>query len=256
MSGRAGGVGGVGGSVVFLPGTLCDARLFAPQVAALESAGWEGGESRTLNYDGFRDWDAWSDWALSVLPERFAAVGLSLGGIAAMALLRRAPERITRLALLDTNPRPDASESRASRERDFARASEAGLERFILEEMIPRQLHPANRNNPALRETILRMALDAGMEKWREQLELASHRPDSRPHLQNFRSPTLVGCGESDLICPPETHREMSDLLPASSLRFFPQSAHLPTLESPSAVNDALVKLLDENNQFLVPPLE
>ena len=243
-AGGAGGVGGVGGSVVFLPGTLCDARLFAPQVAALASAGWEGGESRTLNYDGFRDWDAWSDWALSVLPERFAAVGLSLGGIAAMVLLRRAPERITRLALLDTNPRPDTSESRTNRERDFARASEVGLERFILEEMIPRQLHPANRNNPALRETILRMALDAGMDKWREQLDLASSRPDSRPHLREHRGPTLIGCGEGDVICPPETHREMAELIPDSSLRLFPQSGHLPTLESPSAVNDALLQLL------------
>ena len=168
-----------------------------------------------------------------------------MGGIAAMALLRHAPERICRLMLLDTNPNGETAEGAARRERDFARAEKIGLERFMAEEMIPRQLHPDAAANPELREVVARMALGAGMEKWRAQLDLVSTRTDSRRTLSALRIPVVVGCGDSDRVCPPELHREMAELIPDATLELFPRCGHLPTLEAGDAAADALMKLLN-----------
>lgn len=226
---------------VFLPGTLCDLNLFKPQIRRAAAAGWR---AEVWNYDGFRSLDAWAEDALSRAPDSFALVGLSLGGIAAMALLRRAPGRVCRLALLDTNPGGDTAAGAAQRTRDFARAEEVGLERFIAEEMIPRQLHPDNAADAELREVVLRMALDAGMERWRGQLDLVASRHDSRGLLSSLRVPTLIGCGDSDAVCPPELHREMAELIPGATLKVFPRCGHLSSLESPDAVSEALMNLM------------
>ena len=228
-------------TIVFLPGTLCDARLFAAQIARAKAA---GRRAECLNYDGFRDLGEWAESALARLPRRFALAGLSLGGIAAMELIRRAPRRVNRLALMDTNPAGETEAGAARRKRDFARAEAVGLERFIAEEMIPRQLHPANLANPELRAVVLRMALDAGMEKWREQLDLASARKDSRRRLEKFCAPTLVCCGGDDSVCPPELHREMAELIPNATLRIFPRCGHLSSLEAADSVSEELMKLL------------
>ena len=230
------------GQVVFLPGTLCGPELFAPQMRRIAAAGWS---SSVWNYDKFRDLDAWAADVLPQMPDKFALVGLSLGGIAAMALLRRAPERVNRLALLDTNPRGDTAENVAARERDFARAREIGLARFVAEELIPRQLHPARADNPSLRRIVLEMALGAGMKKWRDQLDFLATRRDSRPLLSLLRMPVLVGCGASDSVCPPELHRETAELIPGAMLRIFPQCGHLSSLEAADAVSDELIKLLN-----------
>ena len=228
-------------NIVFLPGTLCDLNLFKPQIRRAAAAGWR---AEVWNYDGFRSLDAWAEDALSRAPDSFALVGLSLGGIAAMALLRRAPERVCRLALLDTNPDGDSAAGAARRTRDFARAEAVGLERFIAEEMIPRQLHPDNAADAKLRGIVSRMALNAGMERWRGQLDLVSSRSDSRRLLSSLRIPTLIGCGDSDAICPPELHREMAELIPDATLKIFPRCGHLSSLEAADAVSDALINLI------------
>ena len=228
--------------VVFLPGTLCDRELFAPQIDRATAAGWT---AEVWDYDGFRDLDAWAKAALSRAPDSFAAVGLSLGGIAAMALLRHAPERISRLMLLAANPGGDTAAGAARRERDFARAEKIGLTRFIAEEMIPRQLHPDAAANPEVREIVARMARRAGMATWRAQLDLVSTRTDSRRTLAALRMPVVIGCGDSDRICPPELHREMAELIPHAALELFPRCGHLPTLEAGDAVADALMRLLN-----------
>ena len=222
---------------VFLPGTLCDRALFAPQIVRLEAGGWD---CAVWDYDGFTDLDDWAVDGLRGAPDEFALVGLSLGGIAAMALLRHAAERVSHLALLDTNPAGDTAEGAARREQDYAKAQDIGLERFIAETMIPRQLHPDNVGDEALREVVLGMARRTGMSRWRGQLDLLAGRADSRDVLKTLKMPVLVGCGDEDRVCPPALHREMAGLIPGATLVMFPNSGHLPTLEAAGEVLGAL----------------
>ena len=227
--------------VVLLPGTLCTPHMFGPQLARLGQAGWE---THVWNYGEFRKWDAWAEDALSRTPEKFALVGLSLGGIAAMEIARRASERVTRLALLDTNLGGETEKSAPRRKADLARARNVGLSRFVAEEMIPRQLHPDNAGDSSLREILLSMARETGMREWRAQLGLLSDRTDARPLLPSLRMPVLVGCGDSDRVCPPDLHRETAGLIPGAALRIFPRCGHLSPLEAADSVSDELMNLL------------
>ena len=226
---------------IFLPGTLCDRALFAPQIARVSKAGWG---CAVWDYDGFTDLDAWAEDNLRRAPDEFALVGLSLGGIAAMALLRHAAARVSHLALLDTNPAGDTAQGVARREEDYRQAQAIGLERFIAETMIPRQLHPDNAGDEPLREVVLGMARRTGMSRWRGQLDLLKNRPDSREMLKTLKMPTLIGCGEEDRVCPPAMHREMAGLMPQAKLVMFSNSGHLATLEAAGAVSGALGGLL------------
>ena len=228
--------------IIFLPGTLCTANVFVPQLARCSRAGWE---MFMWDYGDFRKWDAWAEDALSRMPPRFALAGLSLGGIAAMEIVRRAPERVTHLALLDTNLGGETEKSGLRRALDLARARRIGLSRFVAEEMIGRQLHPDNAGDSMMREILLTMARKTGMRQWRAQLALLSDRTDARPLLPSLRMPVLVGCGDSDGVCPPELHRDMAEMIPNATLKIFPRCGHLSTLEAADAVSDELMKLLD-----------
>ena len=227
---------------IFLPGTLCDRALFAPQIERLSAAGWD---CAVWDYDGFTDLDAWAEHNLRRAPDEFALVGLSLGGIAAMALLGHALVRVSHLTLLDTNPAGDTAEGAGRREEDYAKAQAIGLERFVAEVMIPRQLHPDNAGDEKLREVVLGMARRTGMSRWRGQLDLLHGRADSRRILKTLQMPVLIGCGEADRVCPQAMHREMAGLIPQARLVMFPGSGHLPTLEAAGAVSEALGELLN-----------
>jgi len=228
-------------TIVFLPGTLCDARVFAAQIESFEAAGWRVCTPVVGAHAG--GLPGLAAELLSRLPERFALVGLSLGGVVAAEMLAQAARRIACIALLDTSNGADDAAARARRESDFAAAEALGLENFMREVMLPRYLHAQNRNNESLRDTVLGMARDAGLEVWRAQMELLATRRDQRDALARFEAPALIACGEGDAICPPAAHRAIATVMPRARLQFFPASAHLPTLESPAAVTQALTAL-------------
>lgn len=228
-------------TLVFLPGTMLDGRVFAAQVRHFAAAGW-----RILTPDIRGNDGGIAEVAAGILqstPPRFAVVGLSLGGIVALEMLRQQPGRISHLALLDTNDGGDSETARTRREDDYRRARQCGLPAFMLDEMIPRYLHQANRNNAAIVNSIGQMAEDAGMAVWRGQLDLLPSRRDNRGVLRRAAIPVLVGCGEDDGICPPALHRQMAKAAKTKAV-IFPASGHLPTLENPAAVIGAVEALL------------
>lgn len=230
--------------MVFLPGTLCDARVFAPQIGHLKAAGWR---IRTPTIGAHAGGLAGlAAELLSRLPARFALVGLSLGGVVAVEMIHQAGGRITHIALLDTSSGVDDSSARDRREADYAAAAAMGLENFMRDEMLKRYLHPQNRGREDICRTVVDMALDAGAAVWRAQLDLLSTRRDGRGGLSRFNAPALVACGEADEVCPPARHREIADAMPRARLQLFPACAHLPTLEAPDAVTRALASLVDE----------
>ncbi|MEM1077049.1 MAG: alpha/beta fold hydrolase [Pseudomonadota bacterium] len=221
--------------LVLLPGMMCDARLFAAQIAGLS-------HSRPILVvppTGHDTVPALARAVLETAPPRFALAGLSMGGIVAMEVIRLAPERVTRLALLDTNPRADPPGKATDRAAQVARAQGAGLAQVMQAELIPYYLASEDPEDPNL-DLCLQMALDLGPDVFAAQSHALQTRPDQQESLRDVQVPTLVLCGTQDRLCPPARHALMRDLIPGAELVQIPGTGHLPTIETPAAVTDAL----------------
>lgn len=238
--------------LLFLPGLMCDARLFAPQLADLADAA----DMRVadLGRPGPPTVEALAADALAQAPwPRFAACGLSMGGIVAMAMLRAAPGRIAALALLDTNHRAEMPDRQAARGPQIERALAGGLRRVLVEEMKPLYLAPGHAHREEILETVLDMAVDLGPDVFRRQSLALRDRPDSADTLRGVRVPTLVLCGRHDRLCPPSRHEEMAALAPGARLAFAEAAGHLSTLEAPDEVGRELRAWLAEAAAALSP---
>jgi pimeloyl-ACP methyl ester carboxylesterase len=222
-------------TLVLVPGLNCTRRLFEPQVAVL---------SRTRSVmvaDHARDDSlpaiAWR--LLDMAPPRFALAGLSMGGYVALEVLRQAPERVTRLGLLDTTARADRDETRQEREH-LIRLAEAGRFEEIHPILWPRLVPPQRRGDKDLERVVLEMMRETGAEAFIRQQRAIMARPDSRPLLAEIEIPTLVLVGELDAITPPELAHEMAEAIEWASLVVVAGSGHLSSLAQPEGVTRAL----------------
>jgi pimeloyl-ACP methyl ester carboxylesterase len=178
---------------------------------------------------------------LDELPDRFALAGLSLGGIVAMAMVRRAPERVSRLALLSTSARPPTVAQLAMWARQRAALAAGASARDLQRELKAALLSPyARTTRPELVEVALAMADDIGAETLDAQLALQATRVDERPGLADVRCPTLVVAGRDDALCRPERHAEIHARVRGSELVELEQCGHLSPLEQPGAVEALL----------------
>ncbi len=225
--------------LVLLPGMMCDARLFMPQIAALSS-------QVAVQVAPMTQGDTVEQIAAQVLrdaPDRFALAGLSMGGIVAMEVLRLAPKRITRLALLDTNCQAELASVAAAREPQIVRVKAGKLLEVMRDEMKPRYLAPGPQRIEVL-NTVMEMAMDLGPEVFIRQSRALQRRPDQQATLRKAKTPTLILCGEHDALCPVRRHEFMAHLMPNATLHVIEDAGHLPTLEQPSVVNDLLRRWL------------
>ncbi|MDH3263927.1 MAG: alpha/beta hydrolase [Paracoccaceae bacterium] len=214
---------------------MCDARLFGPQINALSP-------SRPVGVGDLTGHDAVAAIAAEVLadaPERFALAGLSMGGIVAMEVIRQAPGRVARLALLDTNPRVELPEAKARRALQIEKVRQGGLREVMRDEMKPNYLTEGPLRADIL-DLCMAMALDLGPEVFVRQSIALRDRPDQQETLRRVRVPTLILCGRHDVPCPVERHELMHGLIPGSELRIVEGAGHLSTLEQPAAVTAAL----------------
>ena len=164
--------------ILLVPGLLCSARLYAPQIPAL----WPFGQVAVADHRRDADMAAIAARILKDAPPRFALAGLSMGGYIAFAMLRLAPERIARLALLDTSARPDTPEQSAGRKTQIAMA-QTGHFGEIPDLSIPRFLHRNRQHDERLTTIVRQMAQDTGPEAFVRQQNAIMSRPDSRPLL-------------------------------------------------------------------------
>jgi pimeloyl-ACP methyl ester carboxylesterase len=221
--------------LVFLPGMMCDARLFGPQIAELSAdhcvmvAPVTQGERIEEIASGLLD----------QLPARFALAGLSMGGIVAMELLRRAPDRITRIALMDTNPLAETPPVAAAREPQIVGVRTGRLEQVMRDEMKPHYLAPGPHRAEVL-ELVMDMALALGANTFVRQSRALQRRRDQQGTLRKCKVPTLVLCGAHDALCPVKRHTFMAELIPYAKLVVFENAGHLPTLETPAETTQAL----------------
>ena len=221
--------------LVFLPGMMCDARVFAPQVTALSRDYVVTVAPITL---GERIEEIASA-ILPLLPHKFALAGLSMGGIVAMEILRKAPDRVTRLALMDTNALAETPASAAAYEPLIIGAKAGRLDDMMRQMMRPEYLAPGPQRVEVL-NSFLDMARDLGPDVFIRQIRALQRRRDQQATLRKCKCPTLVMCGELDGLTPLKRHTFMADLIPYADLKVIPDAGHLPTLEQPERVTAVL----------------
>ncbi|WP_299777754.1 alpha/beta fold hydrolase [uncultured Roseobacter sp.] len=221
--------------LVFLPGLMCDARLFGPQIAALSSdtAVMVGPITQGERVEEI------ASGLLDQLPGRFALAGLSMGGIVAMEILRRAPDRVTRIALMDTNPLAETPQVAAAREPQIVAARTGRMLDVMREEMKPNYLAPGPHQQAVL-DLVMDMADALGPEVFVRQSRALQRRRDQQSTLRKCKVPALVLCGAHDALCPVKRHEFMSELIPYATLKVLPNAGHLPTLEQPDETTQAL----------------
>lgn len=218
-----------------IPGMMCDERLFAPQIASLSG-------SFEIIIPQLKDRETISGFAEDILataPSDFALLGLSMGGIIAMEILRQAPNRIDRIALLDTNPLAEKDEIKRKREPQIKAVENGELERVMRDQLIPNYLADET-NNTQIKDLCLQMARALGPDVFINQSKALMNRPDQTETLKAANIPALILCGRQDILCPPQRHQLMLDLIPYAEIEIIEDAGHLPVLEQPDITTDKI----------------
>jgi pimeloyl-ACP methyl ester carboxylesterase len=224
-------------SVPFLliPGLACTSRLFEPQIPAL----WQLGPVMVANHTTADSVAALAQAVLDNAPPRFNLIALSMGGYISFEILRRSPERVAKLALLDTASHADLPEQ-SERRRKLIGLAEQGKLIEINDALWPVLVHEQRQNDRALRAIVDEMMLMTGAAAFVRQQQALITRPDSRPTLATIRSPTLVIVGDGDKLTPPKVNQEIADGIPGARLKTVANCGHLSSLEHPEAVTKLL----------------
>ena len=224
---------------MLIPGLLASARMYAAQIPPL----WRVGPVTIADHTRADSMSGIAQDILYAAPPRFALVGLSMGGYIAFEMLRQAPQRIAKVALLDTSARADAPEQSAMRRAQMSLAAQGRLAE-VLEQQLPRRVGRARREDAALREVFKLMAEEVGAAAFIRQQTAIMGRTDSRPTLGDIRCPALVLVGAEDELTPPERAAEIAGGIAGARLVTVPQSGHVSTLEQPEEVTRALLEWL------------
>ena len=233
-------------TLVFACAHLTDERLFAHQVDALSPM-------HDCRVFAFRDLPTLGAMAVELLahaPPRFTLIGLSLGGYVAFEVIRRQPERIERLVLLDTRAVADTETLRQGRLADIAKVQAGGIDALI-PELPARWMHPTNR--PRLTDLMASMARSIGARGQFNQQQAMLARPDSHADLRTVRVPTLIACGREDTATPLALHERMCDCVPGARLEVFEQCGHLTTIEQSDLVTALLSRWLTDTRPVVAP---
>ena len=225
--------------ILLVPGLVSSPRIFAPVLPAL----WRLGPVTVANHIRDGHMALIARRILAEAPPRFALAGHSMGGYIAFEIMRQAPERVARLALLNTQARPDTPEATARRRGMMARAK-GGEYRAVLDELFSGFVHPSRREDASLRQFVHDMGGDVGVEGFVRQQEAIISRPDSRPILAAIKCPTLVLSGDEDNTIPNALSVEMANNLHNAKLVILPNCGHLPQVEQSEATADALAEWL------------
>jgi pimeloyl-ACP methyl ester carboxylesterase len=221
--------------LVLVPGLLCSTGLWAAQLEHLADVA----DMTVANHTRHNTMEKIAKSILDDAPDRFALAGLSMGGYISYEIVRQAPQRVTRLALLDTGSRADTPE-RAEGRRKLIELAEREGTRKAQEALLPVLIYKPRLNDKALVEAALGMAEEIDVAAFKRQQEASMTRPDSRPLLASIRCPTLVLVGRWDALTPVELSQEIAAGIPGARLEIVPDCGHLSTMERPEAVNRAL----------------
>jgi pimeloyl-ACP methyl ester carboxylesterase len=231
-------------TLVLLPGLLCDSAVWQPQIEALSSQA----DCHVAHYGTLDDLAAMARHVLDTAPApRFSLAGHSMGGRVAFEVWRQAPERVQRLALLDTASQSlapgDAGETeKRGRYALLEKARTQGM-RAMADEWARGMVHASRISGPVF-ETILDMFERSSPEVFAAQIKALLTRPDATALLPTITCPTLLQCGQDDAWSPPSRHEAMRQAIPGATLVVLAQCGHMSTLEQPEAVSRAFADWL------------
>jgi len=226
--------------LLLVPGLLCTDALWRAQTAALADLTTVTVTTEHTAHDSVA---AIAAAVLRAAPDRFALAGLSFGGYICFEILRQAPGRVARLALLDTSARPD-DDARRRQRNDLIALTRKGRFLGVTDRLLESFIHPDRLADKVLASDIKKMAQDVGRDGFIRQQTAIMARPDSRPDLASIDCPTLVLVGRQDALTPLALHEEMHAAIPHSELVVVEDCGHLPPLERPEAVTAALRRWL------------
>ena len=229
---------------VLIPSLGGSARLFAAQVPPL----WRFGPVTVAGHTRDDAIAAIATRILAAAPPRFMVAGLSMGGYIAFEILRQAPDRVTRLVLLDTSARVDAADERKDRIAQRSAAQDGGFD-ALADRQFPHTVHPSHRHDAALRETFRSMMDDTGAEAFARQQTACIERRESLSTLAAIACPTLILVGADDEITPLEHAREMAHGIAGSTLVVVPTCGHLSAIDQPDAVTRAWIDWLSRDDR-------
>lgn len=225
--------------LILLPGLAADAVMWHSQLQAL--AAWGPMVSNVHMHHG-----SLPEMASALLSQhegKLALCGASMGGMVAMEMARQAPERIAGMALLGTAAGPESADMRGRREQAIELFEQGRIANVILPG-VGFAFHWDQVRDEAMVASYLEFVMRAGADQLIRQNRAVIDRPDARPHLARLRCPTLVMCGESDQLTPPENSREIAALVPGARLVMVPRCGHMLTMEKPEIVNARLLEWL------------
>lgn len=225
--------------LLLVPGLASSARIYAPVIPAL----WRLGPVMVANHIRDDSMSAIARRILSEAPPRFALAGHSMGGYVALEIMRQAPERVARLALINTQARPDTPEA-TERRRGLMERARRGELRAARAEMFPELVHPSRRDDAGIRRLVDEQGEDVGVDGYLRQQTAIMARVDSRPTLAAIRCPTLVLTGDQDNTIPNAFSKEMAEGIAGARLVILERCGHLPQPEQPEATAQALTEWL------------
>ena len=217
-------------TLILIPGLGSDGAVWSRTIAAL------GNDAACVIGETVSDvtLPEMAQRILTQAPPRFALAGVSMGGMVARQILKLAPERVTRLALIDTNARPDTPEQKAFRHGANLAVGAADDFRTLAERGVTSLLHHAA--SQEVRKEMVEMSVRVGPETYVRQNQAVAAREDLRPVLAGIAVPTAVIVGEDDRLTPPALSEEIHALAPGSTLHGIPACGHLPPIEAPEAL--------------------
>ena len=218
--------------LVIIPGLLSDARIVLPQMLAV---GEKMGVIVSLPLQG-HSVEPMAEAVLHACPQRFALMGLGLGGVVALEVMRRAGDRITRVIFVGTDPLPEDPKVAAEREVRMVAVRAGRLGEMLMHDVCVGSGPDAEFAMDVQRD----MAFDLGEGVYLRQSRALQRRPDQQKTLRKAHVPTLILAGEADTIVPRRRTEFLAAMMPHGCLEFIPGAGHLPQLEQPEAVTGAL----------------
>lgn len=227
--------------VVLVPGLMCDSRVFQPQITVLS-------QRRSVQIAAPGRSGTLADFATEILamaPPRFALVGHAMGGMIALEIMKQAPDRVARLALISTNFLPESPTMAAARDAQIAQVEAGQLKRVLTDELAPAYF-AAGAKRAEMTRHVVDMGLALGGEVFKAQCLALRRRPDLSAVLETIRIPTLVMAGQQDALCPVSRHEVLAARIPNATLEIVPDAAHFPTLEAGQHTTAALQRWLTD----------
>lgn len=225
--------------ILLLPGTLCNERLWKHQIEFLSNYTevYIGDVTKSDSIEKI------AEDVLEEAPKHFILAGLSLGGMVALEIMRQAPERVMKLALLDTNPYLPTTEQIKGWKHFIQMALSGSFSEVTEKHLLKNLLSPYN-SDKELKNIIIRMAEETGKEVMVRQMLALMTRPEFKSVLPNINVETFVLVGSDDVVCPVEMSRYIADNILQSEFILIDDAGHLSSLEKPEAVTKSLLRLM------------